>query len=195
MTSIPELSARGSLILWAKCQIPVGPRPCVGPKSGRKGEKCRPLDHLRHIPFIHQLCSHPTLRSISVYIQNCFSHFFHVVYTLWLETLYICHLRMLFPNHLLQGSAPSFWNHFALCVVRISTRYSHTLPLKLDTDESLIAPCYPRTNDQAERLVQNGEQLLRRKEAFQSSKVLVRCLFSYKTTPNSTTYTNCSANK
>ena len=92
-----------------------------------------------------------------------------------------------------------------------------TLPLKLDTDESqfgvnainarilrvderkpglkhtLIAPCYPRTNDQAERLVQNVGQLLRRKEAFQSSKVLVRCLFSYET--NSTTYTNCSANK
>lgn len=60
---------------------------------------------------------------------------------------------------------------------------------------TLIAQCYPRTNDQAERLVQNVEQLLRGKEAFQSSKVLVRCLFSYKTTPNSTTYTNCLANK
>ena len=47
MTSIPEISARGSLILWAKFQIPVGPR------SGREGEKCRPLDHIRQIPYVH----------------------------------------------------------------------------------------------------------------------------------------------
>ena len=47
------------------------PRPCVGPRSGREGEKCRPLDHMRQIPFIHQLCSHPKLRSISIYIYNC----------------------------------------------------------------------------------------------------------------------------
>ena len=98
MTSIPGISARGSLILWAKCQIPVGPRPCVGPRSGREGEKCRPLDHMRQIPFIHQLCSHPTVGSISIYIQNCSSHFFHVVSTLCLGTLYICHLRMRFPR-------------------------------------------------------------------------------------------------
>ena len=48
MTSILEISARGSLILWAKFQIPVDPR------SGREGEKCRPLNHIRHIPFINQ---------------------------------------------------------------------------------------------------------------------------------------------
>ena len=46
MTSIPEISARGSLILWAKFQIP------VGPWSGREGEKCRPLDHIRQIPYV-----------------------------------------------------------------------------------------------------------------------------------------------
>ena len=98
MTSIPEISARGSLILWAKFQIPVGPRPCAGPRSGREGEKCRPLDHMRHIPFIHQLCSHPTLRPISIYIQNLPCYFFHVVFTLCLETLYICYLRMRFSK-------------------------------------------------------------------------------------------------
>ena len=38
----------------AKFQIPVGPRP------GREGEKCRPLDHMRQIPFINPLCSHAT---------------------------------------------------------------------------------------------------------------------------------------
>ena len=90
MTSIPEISARGSLILCAKFQIPVGPR------SGREGEKCRPLDHMRHIPFFHQLCSHLVLRSIAIYIQNYSIYFFHVVFTLCLETLYICQLRMRF---------------------------------------------------------------------------------------------------
>jgi len=94
MTSIPEISARGSLILWAKCQIPVGPRPCVGPRSGREGEKCRSLDHRKHIPFIHQLCSHTTLRTISTYIQNCSSYFFNVVFMFCFGTLYICDLRM-----------------------------------------------------------------------------------------------------
>ena len=53
MTSIPEISARGSLILWAKFQILVGPRPCAGPRSGREGEKCRPLDHIRQIPYVN----------------------------------------------------------------------------------------------------------------------------------------------
>ena len=49
---------------------------------------------MRHIPFIHQLCSHPTQRPISTYIHNCSTYFFHVVYTLWLETLNCYHLRM-----------------------------------------------------------------------------------------------------
>ena len=53
MTSIPEISARGSLILWAKFQIPVGPRPCAGPRSGREGEKCRSLHHMRQIPYVN----------------------------------------------------------------------------------------------------------------------------------------------
>ena len=66
MTSIPEVSARGSLTLWAKFQIPIGPRPFVGPRSGREGEKCQPLDHMRHIPFIHQLCSHVALGYIYI---------------------------------------------------------------------------------------------------------------------------------
>ena len=53
MKSIPEISARGSLILWARFQIPVGPRPCADHRSGREGEKCRPLDHMREIPYVH----------------------------------------------------------------------------------------------------------------------------------------------
>ena len=34
------------------------------------------------------------LRSISIYIQNCSTYFFHVVFTMCLETSYICNLRM-----------------------------------------------------------------------------------------------------
>ena len=50
---------------------------------------------MRHIPFINQLCSLIIiLGSISIYIQNCSSCFFHVVLTACLETLFICYLRM-----------------------------------------------------------------------------------------------------
>ena len=69
ITNISETSARGSLILWAKCQIPVSPRPCVGPRSGREGEKCRPQDHMTHVSFIHQLTLH-TLLSINFNIYT-----------------------------------------------------------------------------------------------------------------------------
>jgi len=65
-----------------------------GPRSGREGEKCRPLDHMRHITISHQLCSHPPIRSISTYIQNCCIYSFHVVLRSSLETLHFCHLRI-----------------------------------------------------------------------------------------------------
>ena len=65
----------------AYTQIPDGPR------SSREGKKRRPLDHMRHTPFIDQLCPHPTLRRNSTYIQNGFKYFFHVVFTLCLKTL------------------------------------------------------------------------------------------------------------
>ena len=42
-----------------------------------------------------------------------------------------------FQNHLFQGSAP-FLSHFLHYVVRIGTRYSETLPWKLDTDAEEI---------------------------------------------------------
>ena len=30
--------------------------------ESREGEKCRPLDHMKEIPFIHQLCLHTKWR-------------------------------------------------------------------------------------------------------------------------------------
>ena len=47
-----------------------------------------------NIPLIHQLSSHPTERSVSINIQSCSTFSSHVVFTLRLETLYICHLHM-----------------------------------------------------------------------------------------------------
>ena len=47
-TISPEISARGSLFGRAEFLIPV-----VTGRLGREGEKCRPLDHVWQIPFIH----------------------------------------------------------------------------------------------------------------------------------------------
>ena len=106
---------------------------------GREGEKCRSLDHVWQIPFIHQLSSHPILRSTYIYIQNCSNYFFHVVFALYLETLSTCHLRM----HPSRTTYFEVQRHFGVilssmwCVlVRDSATQSETLPLKLDTDGS-----------------------------------------------------------
>ena len=77
-------------------------------------------------PFIHQISSHPTLRTISKYTKNYSSCLFHVVYTLYLGTLCIRHLRMRYSrntNFKLQCQ-------LVLYVVPVGTRYSETLPLR-----------------------------------------------------------------
>ena len=94
MTSIPDISVHGSLILWAKFHISVGPRPCVGHRSGREGEKYWLLDHIRQILFVHQLCSLPIHKSISIYIERRSSCFFHVVGTLCLGMVHVCRVCM-----------------------------------------------------------------------------------------------------
>ena len=116
MTSIPEISARGSLILWA---------------DTREGKKCRPLDHIRQLPFFHQLCWHPILRSFSLYI-NLFQIFIQCrTYFVSWNILHLLFTHALLQDHLFQGSAP-FWSYFVLCVVRIGTKYR--LRLKHYTD-------------------------------------------------------------
>ena len=70
---------------------------------------------MRQIPFIHQLCSHPMLRSISIYIQHRSSYFFHVVFTLCLETLYICYLRMRSSKPLISRFSAIFKSFCPLC--------------------------------------------------------------------------------
>ena len=72
--------------------------------GGREMSAPRPHET---IPFINQLSSHPTLWSKSLYIQNCSSYFFHVVFTLCLKTLHFCNFtHTLSQNQLFQGSAP-----------------------------------------------------------------------------------------
>ena len=114
LTSIPEISARGSLLLWAVSGTSY--------RSGWKGEKCWPPDHVRHTSFIHQLCSHPTFWSISTYIQNC-SHFFFLGY-LHCVLVHLLFTYALFHNNFFRGSAP-LWNNCVIFVVRITLKHCH----------------------------------------------------------------------
>ena len=129
MTSIPKISACGSLILWAKLQTPVGPR------SDREGEKCRPLDHMRQLTCINKAPFVPYAK-INFYIYTKLLHIYFPC-GIYIVSWSIVHLQFtlaLFQNSLFQGSA-SFWSHIVWILARIGTRYSETL-LKLDTDAS-----------------------------------------------------------
>ena len=111
---------------------------CVGPRSGREGEKCRPLDHMRQIPFIHQLCSHYTITSISVYIYNTVPCISFMWYLHCVLEGYICYLRMRSFKIASVSRFRAILKSFCLLyAVRIGTRFSETMPLKLDTDASL----------------------------------------------------------
>jgi len=92
MALIPDISDHGSLQPRLCCEL--GFRYQSAPDQAGRERNVGPLDHVRYIPFIKQLCSHPTLSSISINIQNCSNYFFHVVFTSCLETLVICNLRM-----------------------------------------------------------------------------------------------------
>ena len=95
MTSIPEISARGSLILCGEFQIPVGPR------SGREGEKCRPLDHIRQVPFIHS--------ALFSFYTNIDSHIYAKVFQLFL--LYGTYVVSWYGLHLSFTHAPIRTSH------------------------------------------------------------------------------------
>ena len=73
MTSILEISARGSLILWARFHKPVCPR------SGREEEKCQTLDHIRQIPYFHQA---PFMRFTTVNF-NIYTKLFRLLFSIW----------------------------------------------------------------------------------------------------------------
>lgn len=51
---------------------------------------------------------------------------------------------------------------------------------------TLVAPYHPRSNDQAERLVQTFKQFFKAEGSDSIKQSLARVLFSYRTTPNST---------
>ena len=50
--------------------------------QGREGERWRLLDHMRQILSSTQLCSHPTVISVSIYSHEFSSYFCHIVVTL-----------------------------------------------------------------------------------------------------------------
>ena len=66
-TMLPEISARRSLLEPSFRYL----------SPGREGEKCRPLDHLGHIPFVHS--ARKLHGSNLLYIQHHSSYFLHVV--------------------------------------------------------------------------------------------------------------------
>ena len=80
------------------CQIPVGTR------SGKEGEKCRPLDHIRQVPFVHHLSSQHTLSSsiCTIFSVISFMWYLHCVLKHWTLVNYAC--ALLEPSSL-QGSA------------------------------------------------------------------------------------------
>lgn len=66
-----------------------------GPRSAYTvslvSDTCRSLDHMRQISFIHQLCSRSILSLFFRFIRGHSNYLFHVVFTLCLVKLYICH--------------------------------------------------------------------------------------------------------
>ena len=167
---------------------------------------------MRQIPFIHQLCSHPMLRSISIYIQHCSSYFFHVVFTLCLETLYICYLRMRSSKPLISRFSAIFKSFCPLCgtywyeiqrdtvvktqhrciaICRWRSQRANFASLRNETvsHTKLIAPYHPRSNSQAERFVQTLKQFsgAEGKNSIRRTLARVTVLYSYTTTPNNTT--------
>ena len=171
MTSIPEISARGSLILRAKFQIPVGPR------SGREGEKCRPLDHMRQIPFIHQAPFVSFIKfNVYIYIRDfphiSFMWYLHCVLKHCTVVIYACALSELLISSF-SATLKSFcmntgtnWyeiqrdtaiNSRHRCIqygvgqsMRVFCEFTRGNGVK----HKLIAPHHPRSNCQAERFVQ-----------------------------------------
>lgn len=92
-----------------------------GPRSAYTvslvSDTCRSLDHMRQISFIHQLCSRSILSLFFRFIRGHSNYLFHVVFTLCLVKLYICHWRM-------RSSRTSY---FAFVISRLSTHFEDIL--------------------------------------------------------------------
>ena len=94
-TMLPEISARRSLLEPSFRYL----------SPGREGEKCRPLDHLGHIPFVNS--ARQLMGSNFLYIPQHYSYFLHVVRSSVLRWCIFNHgacvlaetLLFMVPNH------------------------------------------------------------------------------------------------
>ena len=101
---VSEISARRSLLEPSFRYL----------SPGREGERCRPLDHMKQIPFFHS--ARLTVSRISIYTQQCCSNFPHMVRSS--VSSYCIYLRVahaLLPKESLQGQS-----HY-LCLVLFHT--------------------------------------------------------------------------
>ena len=80
------------------------------------------------------------------------------------------------PDQLVSDNGPQF----------VSNEFSQFMRLN-DIKHSLVAPYHPRSNGQAERFVQTFKQYFKAEGVQNIKQNLARFLFSYRTTPNSTT--------
>ena len=80
------------------------------------------------------------------------------------------------PEQLVSDNGPQFTSHeFAEFMKRNGIKHI------------LVAPYHPRSNGQAERFVQTFKQFFKAEGSGSIKQKLARFLFSYRTTPNSTT--------
>ena len=144
MTSIPEISARGSLILWA--QVSDTCRPPIR-QGGRDMSAPRPFETY---PF-HPPSSVRTYTKINFYIYTKPCQLFLPcgIYIVSWNIAYGWFTHAPFENHLFQGSAP-FWSYFNLASL-------------LKVICTMIAPYNPLSHWPAERFVLTFKQFLRQR--------------------------------
>ena len=128
---------------------------------------------MRHIPFIHQLCSPSLYTKINFCIYTKLFRLFLScgIYIVSWFNIHLLFTHALFRNHLLSGSARHFEIILSSLWLGIGTRYSETLTLKSTqihrnmaltqstfefcdltkgngVDNALVTPYHPRSNSQ-----------------------------------------------
>ena len=111
MTSVPEISARGSLILWAA--VSYTSRPPIW-QGGREMSAPRSYETNPFQPHssVHVL----SIVSISIYIPKFSIYFFHMVFEMSFGTVYISHFRLRSWRNTLEVILSSTW-YMLVCAI------------------------------------------------------------------------------